>query len=140
MYCEKISEYCATSRNRPTIKGMDIILNQIAIWKPCGAKTLSIRKSPTGQKYREPNGVVYKIANKPLFRYAKDYTVKKVAFSLFLRTECDNEKLVENALDTYAKQITKEYALNATATATIDSFEYTPYIFDPTRPLILEDK
>lgn len=119
---------------------MDVILNQIAIWQPCGAKAVSVRKSPIGQKYREPNGVVYKITDKPLYRYAKDYTVKKVAFSLFLRTDCDNEKLVENALDTYAKQITKEYALNATANATIDIFEYTPYIFDPTKPINLEIK
>lgn len=101
---------------------------------------MNVRKDPMGQKYRDPNGVVYKIANKPLFRYAKDYVVKKVEFSLFLRTDCDNEKLVEDALDTYAKQITKEFALNATARSTIDNFEYTPYILDPAKPLILEEK
>ena len=122
------------------MKRMDIVLNQIAIWQPCGAKTLSARKSPNGEKYREPNGVVYKIANKPLYRYAKDYVVKKVGFSLFLRTDCDNAELVENALDTYAKKITKEYALNATANAYIDNFEYTPYIFSDTQTINTENK
>lgn len=117
---------------------MDIILNQIAIWQPCGAKKLNVRKAPIGQKYREPNGVVYKIANKPIYRYAKDYTVKKVEFSLFLRTECEDATKVEAVMDAYAKHITKEYALNATSSASIDNFEYTPYIFDQNNPIVEE--
>lgn len=119
---------------------MDIILNQIAIWTPCGAKTLSVRKSPVGEKYREGNGVVYKHAVKPLIRYAKDYKIKKLEFCLFLRTFCEDEEKVEAALDNYAAQITKEYALQATANASAGVFEYTPYIFDDTQIIIQEDK
>lgn len=117
---------------------MDIILNQIAIWQPCGSKKLNVRKSPSGQQYREPNGVVYKNSVKPLIRYAKDYTVKKVDFSLFLRTDCEDVKKVEQTLDYYAKQITKEYALEATKTADMAHFEYTPYIFQPTQIIAQE--
>lgn len=118
---------------------MDIVLNQIAIWKPSGAKTLNVRKSPVGQKYREANGVVYKVAKNPLIRYMKDYAVKKVGFSLFLRTDCENDKLVEAAMDEYAKKITKEYALSATAGASYERFEYTPYMFNPDKPAVEEE-
>lgn len=119
---------------------MDIILNQIAIWKKSGAKKLNIRKSPVGQQYREKDAVVYKTAIKPLIRYMKDYKVGKVEFSLFLRTECEDADKVEASLDDFAKQITKEYALQATATATSSVFEYTPYMFDPNQIIIKENK
>lgn len=109
---------------------MDIILNQIAIWRPCGDKKLNIRKSPSGQRYREQNSVIYKNSVRPLIRYAKDYVVDKVGFSLFLRTSCDDEAKVETALDYYASKITKDYALQATSNATFGNFEYTPYTFD----------
>lgn len=119
---------------------MDIILNQIAIWQPCGSKELNVRKSPSGQQYREPNSVIYKNSIKPLIRYAKDYAVKKVKFSLFLRTDCEDEEKVESALDYFAKQITKEYALEATETASMSNFTYTPYIFSETLKITQEDK
>lgn len=119
---------------------MDIILNQIAIWKPCGAKKLNVRKSPVGQQYREKDAVVYKKATKPLIRYAKDYTIGKVGFSLFLRTDCEDAGKVEAALDKFAKQITKEYALQSTANATASVFEYTPYVFDANQIIIKETK
>lgn len=109
---------------------MDIILNQIAIWQPCGSTALNIRKSPSGQQYREPNATVYKNSIKPLIRYVKDYTVEKVGFSLFLRTDCEDEKKVEQALDYYATKITKEYALQAISNADMAHFEYTPYLFN----------
>lgn len=118
---------------------MDIIINQVAIWKACGAKKINARKAPIGQKYREPSGVIYKIANSPLIRYAKDYTVKKVKFALFIRTNCENEKLVENYLDYCSKQLTQEYIQNAISGSSIDKFEYTPYIFDENN-LITESK
>lgn len=119
---------------------MDIVLNQIAIWAPCGAKKLNIRKTQIGEKYRQPSGVVYQTSVKPLIRYAKDYEIKEVGFSLFLRTDCEDAAKVEAALDYYASQITKEYALRATANVSNTIFEYTPYIFDPTQTLIAEAK
>lgn len=109
---------------------MDIILNQIAIWKPCLVKELDIRKSPKGESYREPDGTVYKQSTEPLLRYSKCYAVDEVEFSLFLRTFCDDSNRVEAALDYYATKITKEYCLNAIAKADLQSFEYTPFIFN----------
>lgn len=106
---------------------MDIILNQIAIWSPCGAKAINTRPSPVGERYRNQNATVYQTATQPLIRYAKDYTVKKVKFSLFVRTFSTNTVAVEAELDRYAKEITKEYALNATSGATNTHFTYTPY-------------
>lgn len=117
---------------------MDIILNQIAIWRPCGAAELNMRKSPSGQQYREPNGVVYKNSVKPLSRYAKDYEVEKVGFSLFVRTDCDDAQKVEQALDYYATQITKEYALQATNATDLVHFEYTPYVFNAAQVITKE--
>lgn len=112
---------------------MDIVMNQVAIWQPCGAKKLNARQVPIGVKYRDPNGVIYKVTNKTLTRYAKDYSVKKVGFSLFIRTDCEDAKLVENFLNECAKHITKEYAQNAVSGASIDKFEYTPYILGQTQ-------
>jgi len=106
---------------------MDIILNQIAIWSPCGAKEINIRPSPVGERYRNQNVTAYQTAAKPLIRYAKDYTVGKVKFSLFVRTFSANADAVEAELDRYAKEITKEYALNAASSASTASFTYTPY-------------
>lgn len=119
---------------------MDIILNQIAIWKPCGAKKLNSRKSPVGQQYREKDSPVYKMATKPLIRYAKDYKIGKVEFSLFLRTDCENSAQVEFTLDYVAKQLTKDYVLRATANASASVFEYTPYTFNNNEILPSEDK
>lgn len=109
---------------------MDIILNQVAIWLPTGAKGINVRKSPLGTRYREYDGVVYKSADKSMVRYAKDYVVSKVKFSLFVRTFCEDIKQVEAALDAFAQKITKEYVLQATANSTIDQFQYTPFLLN----------
>lgn len=118
---------------------MDIVLNQIAIWQAWGFKELTSRKHPLGTRYREPDGVVYKEASRAMNRYAKDYEVEGSPFSLFVRTFCDDKNIVERALDSIAKKITKEYALQATAKAGLDSFQYTPFTFDPKAALIKEE-
>lgn len=117
---------------------MDIILNQIAIWKPCLAKELSIRKSPKGERYREPGGMIYKQAAEPLVRYSKCYAVDGVEFSLFVRTFCEDKGKVEAALDYYAAKITKEYCLNAVAKADMQNFEYTPFVLEDKQTIAQE--
>lgn len=112
---------------------MDVIINQVAIWQPCGAKKLHARKMPVGIKYREPNGVIYKIANKVLTRYAKDYSIGKTKFSLFVRSDSDDEKTVENFMNVCAKDMTADYVKNAIAGSSSEKFEYTPYIFGQTQ-------
>lgn len=106
---------------------MDIILNKIAIWKPCGAKKLSCREHPLGQTYFKAGSPVCQKSLTPLYRYAKDYKIDKVQFSLFVRTNYRDDRAVGSALDSYAKQITKEQALAATQGATFIDFVYTDF-------------
>ena len=109
---------------------MDIILNQIAIWQPCGSQALNVRPAQSGLTYRTPDSPVYQKATSKIIRYAKDYEINNVKFCLFLRTDCDNAKLIERSLDKYAKKLDKDYILQSTAKADTWHFEYTPYIFN----------
>lgn len=108
---------------------MDIILDQIAIWMPSGAKKLNKRSVPAGSAYRTIDNPVYQKVIEPTFRYCKDYAVNKLAFCLFVRTKLDDAKLVEKKLDAVAKTITKEQALEAIANSTASTnsnFKYLP--------------
>lgn len=111
---------------------MDIILDQVAIWRACGAKTLNRRVSPAGIIVRNVDSPVYNKAAVPIIRYCKDYEVgsgkSKVAYCLFVRSKIDNDEFIEQQLDDVAKQITKEQALKASANATTENFEYLPKI------------
>lgn len=94
---------------------MDIILNQVALWRSCGATELNKRFSPVGEKYREVDNPIYKISDKPLIRYAKDYEKDKIKFCLFIRTMNEDDKNIEKLLDKTAKSIKKEDLLEALA-------------------------
>lgn len=113
---------------------MDIILDQIAIWMPCGSKELNLRSSPSGIRYRIRGVNIYKTADSPILRYAKDYSIGKwktaVKFCLFVRSFNEDAKAVEAALDDVASQITKDEVLKATANATSESFTYTQYFLE----------
>lgn len=100
---------------------MDIILNQIAVWSPCLVSSLNVREMPKGERFLMPGTVIY--------RYIKNYTIKKVKFSLFVRTAYRDDKLVEQQLDETAKKLTKEYVLNAISAGGMN-FTYTPYSVD----------
>ena len=102
---------------------MDIILNQIAVWSPCLVSSLNVREMPKG------GTVIYRISETPIYRYIKNYTIKKVKFSLFVRTAYRDDKLVEQQLDETAKKLTKEYVLNAISAGGMN-FTYTPYSVD----------
>lgn len=75
---------------------------------------------------------VYQRSSNPIIRYCKDYEVgkgkNKVSFCLFVRTDFDNDVLVEEQLDAIAKEITVEQALKVTANATVEAFEYLPKV------------
>ncbi len=111
-------------------KLMDIILNQVAIWQPCGSKTLNARPVQSGLAYRTSDSPVYQKTAGNLIRYAKDYAVDDVKFCLFLRTDCANSKLVERALDSYAQKLSKDYILDSISKSDTWHFEYTPYLFN----------
>lgn len=110
---------------------MDIILNKIAIWKAHGSKKLTKRVAPTGTQYLEPNSPIYRNANdKSIIRYAKDYKIGKINYSLFLRTFSEDQTTVEKALDAVAAKLEKAYVLEATHAAGFDNFVYTNFVFD----------
>lgn len=92
---------------------MDIELDRIAIWNKTGADGLACAKVVTGTSYMEPSNPVRKLTepSKPMMRYAKDYSVQKVGFCLFVRTFETDEKKIEKQLDAIAKIIKKEQAL-----------------------------
>lgn len=119
---------------------MDILINKIAIWRAAGAKKINVRQNPLGTQYRENDGVVYRKAEQPMYRYVKDYVVEDVKYSLILATFTDNQDLVEFCLDQTSSKISKEYALRATSSALCGMFEYTPFTFDPVATISVKEK
>jgi len=102
----------------------DLILNQVAIWRGCGAKKLNIKKVAPGRRYRNPGSPVFATTDKVGYRYAKDYSVDKVIFCLMVFTTIDSKNSIEKQLDQAAKSVTKEQALKISAGATPTNFEY----------------
>lgn len=85
---------------------------------------------PVGAIYRTVDSPVFKTANSQLVRYCKDYSVgkgkAKVAFCLFVRTDVDNDVIVEKQLDQVATEVTQEQALAASGNASFENFSYLP--------------
>lgn len=102
---------------------MEIIINKIAIWKANFHKGYTVRKMPIGTRYQNESGI-YCVADKPMYRYAKNYKVKKTEFVLFARSFREDKNGVETELDKVAKTITEEYAKKAIL-ASAENFEYT---------------
>ena len=107
---------------------MDIILNQIAIWHESGAKELNVKAVPAGRTYRTVDSPVYSKTNTVTYRFAKDYTVKKVKFCLMVLSDISEPSIVEKQMDDIAKSITKEQALEIAANSTVVSFKYLPAV------------
>lgn len=109
---------------------MDIILNQVAIWRPCGSSKLNKRIVPAGTGYRTPGSSVYQKSTEPFVRYCKDYEIgkgkSKVGFCLFVRTDIDNDPIIEQQLDAIASSISLEDALRISANSSLEAFEYLP--------------
>ena len=106
---------------------MDIILNNIALWRPKRTDDLSVIKQPKNTRIYDPETKLYKLADKPIYRYAKNYTVGKktpIWFCLFARTYSDDAKIVEDALDNVAKTVTVAQAKAANLNPDYADFEY----------------
>lgn len=99
-------------------------MNQVAIWRPCGSKTLNVKTVPAGRRYRAAGSSVFQTSTEAGKRYAKDYTKSKVDFCLMVYSNVLEEATVEAQLDKIAKKVTKEQALKASANATASGFEY----------------
>lgn len=90
---------------------------------------LSKKQAPLGQSYLVEGSAAYQKAAKPLYRYAKGYSIKKgkseINFCLFARTFSDNDKAVEKELDACAKSLKPEEILEALTVASMSNFTYT---------------
>lgn len=107
---------------------MNIYLDRVAIWLPIGTDELSVRPMPAGIEYLANGTMVFKKADKTLYRYAKNYKVGKgktaTAYSLFVRTFEPDSAVVEKALDVIAESMTKEFVDSSIAGATFENFNY----------------
>ena len=116
---------------------MEIVLNKIGIWGPCGAAKLNKRLCPIGQKYLLEGDAAYRVTDKPLYRYAKDYSRKKgnttVKFCLLVRTASEDVRVVEPQLDALAKKLEAEEILQALSSASLSSFTYTDAFIKETK-------
>jgi hypothetical protein len=103
-----------------------LILNRVAIWQPKYIDDLTTRVSPPGRTHMENN--IAKVADKPIYRYAKNYKVGKgksaIKFCLFIMTFSDASKKVETFLNGVAKTVDLEYAHKIVMESSIEQFEY----------------
>lgn len=106
---------------------MEIIIDNIALWRPKINDEFTIRTSAIGTPYKDKDGNA-KVARKPIYRYAKSFTVKdgeeELGFSLFVRTLSTDSKAAEKRLDDVAKTITPEQARSAVLEPSYSAFRY----------------
>ena len=106
---------------------MEIIIDNIALWRPKINNEFTIRTSAIGTPYKDKNGGS-KIARKPIYRYAKSYEVQDgeeaIGFSLFVRTLSTDSKKAEKRLDEVAETITPQQARDALLEPSYSAFRY----------------
>ena len=106
---------------------MEIIIDNIALWRAKINDKFTIKASAIGTKYQDKNGAM-QVAVKPIYRYAKTYTVKDgksdLKVSLFVRTFSTDAKAVEKQLDAAAKTIKPAQARKVITDPIYTAFEY----------------
>lgn len=107
---------------------MDIIVDNIAIWRAIPNDSLSVRTQPAGIRALNPTTKLYYQTQSPLNRYAKNYATGKgknaVKYCLFVRTFSEGTKKAEAKLDEVAKTITLAQAREINDRADYESFDY----------------
>lgn len=107
---------------------MNIILDNIAIWQPKLGDGLTIRTMPAGVTIQQPGTNILKKSEAIIYRYAKNYKTTGdggVRFCLFVRTYLNDEKKIEQTLDSYAEGLTTEDVASAVAGSDANHFTYT---------------
>lgn len=106
---------------------MDIIIDNIALWRAKINDAFTVRTSAIGTRYKDKNGTT-QVAVKPIYRYAKSYDVKDgnstLRVSLFVRTFDTDAKKIEKQLDKVAKGIKPAQARKVITNPTYTAFEY----------------
>ena len=113
---------CSTLRIAFTMRLMEIIIDKVAIWRPNLHDSFSVRIVPKGKRYIKKDSPAIIMANKPFYRYAKNYTKDDLKYCLFVRTFSDAAKRVESQMDDIAKDLKTDYIRKIVAEA--DEFEY----------------
>lgn len=110
------------------MRGMNALeLNRIAIWRPKLLDELTVREVGAGRPFLQDK-IISKTTAKT-YRYAKNYTVGKTKFCLFVVTYRNDDK-IEKELDKVAKKIDEAVAQKIALESTIASFEYTDYYLE----------
>lgn len=106
---------------------MDIIIDNIALWRAKINDSFTVRTSPIGTRYKDAKGASV-VAVKPVYRYAKSYQIKdddsELKISLFVRTLCTDAKKVEKRLDEVAKTVKPAMARKVITNPVYTAFEY----------------
>lgn len=104
------------------IQTMEIIIDNIAIWRADFHEGYTVREIPPNTQYQDKDGLM-KFSDKKMYRYAKNYKVGKTAFVLFVRTYEKNKAKVEKRLDEVAKTVDEKEALKMSV-AMPSNFDY----------------
>lgn len=106
---------------------MEIIIDNIALWRGKISDGFTTRTSAIGTRYKDQKGA-NQVAVKPIYRYAKSYTIKdgkaELKISLFVRTFCTDAKKVEKQLDKAAKGVKPAQARKVITNPVYTAFEY----------------
>ena len=106
---------------------MDIIIDNIALWRGKINDNFTVRTSAIGTRYQDKKGA-NQVAVKPIYRYAKTYTIKdgkeELKVSLFVRTFSTDAKKAEERLDEVAKTIKPAQARKVITNPVYTAFEY----------------
>lgn len=98
-------------------------LDEVALWRAKLTDEMTVRENPIGRPYEDNN--IIKKTTSVAYRYAKNYTVDKEKFCLFIFTYDKNKKEVEKFLNKVAKTITVDMVKKAKEEATMFSnFEW----------------
>lgn len=107
---------------------MDIIVDNIAIWRAILIDRLGVITQPAGLRALNPKTKLYYHTEQPLNRYVKNYTAGKgknaVKFCLFVRTFSSDVAKVETRLDEVAKTITVAQAREINSRSVYEDFTY----------------
>lgn len=108
-------------------ENMEIIIDNIALWRAKINDAFTVRTSAIGTPYKDKNGA-RQIATKPIYRYAKTFTLKdgkeELKFSLFVRSLCTDSEKVEERLDEVAKTVKAKQVREAIVNPVYSAFEY----------------
>ena len=108
-------------------KDMEIIIDNIALWRGKINDDFTVRTSAIGTRFKDQKGA-NQVAVKPIYRYAKTYTIKDgdsdLKISLFVRTFSTDAKKAEKRLDEVAKTIKPAQARKVITNPVYTAFEY----------------